>query len=115
MTDKKYVYVLSKYDEDGLLEPYIGTLDRSQLEPLLTKHWPEYAEASIMHSDTELAQEMPWSERSKIEGWMLTQQLAQPTPLARLRELIGTELEADCYSLGWGWGGIQLYVIELES
>ncbi len=146
MPDKKYVYVLADYDEDGL-ETYCATLDRDKLETLLTKHWPTpvvpplvevkdttikgfgipqpdnttmfFAEKEPAEQYLRQAEEYRIHQQDRQDRIANTNKKALNDALNKLRELLSKsdeELvqENACYDLSHWWGGIQLYVIELE-
>lgn len=82
----QHVYVLADYDEYGL-EESVATLDRTFLPALLKRFQDGYAESY------------------KIEATKRLAVLCQPDG----------EILTGRYNLMEGWGGVQLYVIKLES
>lgn len=84
-----YVYMLSDYGEDGA-ENVTATLDRSRLLALADENWP----------DEKL---QAWRDRGKMG---LAQHLERSD--AELAE------ERDGWNCHFGWGGMQLHVIELK-
>lgn len=82
----KYVYVLADHGEYGL-EENVATLDRDSLPALLERFQDGYA------------------EKNKAEASKRLDVLCEP----------GGELLGGRYNLMDGWGGVQLYVIQLNE
>lgn len=90
----QYVYLLSDHDEHGS-ENVVATLDRGRLLELLVKGWP-------------------WAD--KTEGRNLPENVKNESDI--LREYLAANTDADLAdgaprNLSYGWGGVQLHVVEL--
>lgn len=80
-----YVYLLATYEEHGS-EEMVATLDRGRIPALLVQHWPTAAEDAEYQAALTLYLGKPDSElAARRSGW----------------------------GLGSGWGGVQLFVVEL--
>ncbi len=130
MTDKKHVYILCTYDEHGIKD-YHATLDRSLLEFMLVKHWPARVNTMTIVKINENNHINGWGvpmpdgttalfeKREQAEKYIESLISFRQRGLVELKKLL---LESDedlvsdqGYALEVGWGGIQLYVIELAT
>lgn len=107
-----YIYLLSDYEEHGA-EHVVATLDRSKLQSMLDKHWPE-PDWEAHWSAPMWAHATDEQKATRKQDWL---EVARANDVALAEFLLKPDAElADGMpkTLGSGWGGIQLHVVELE-
>jgi hypothetical protein len=105
-----YVYILSDYEEDGA-ENVAATLNRNRLHKLVEENWPTPMEIGA-YLDNDMNTPKPyWRQEAHRD-----QMIKAHSELDELLKKTDEELVANDgkFSLGDGWGGIQLHVVKLK-